>query len=56
MHTVENGEDVDLTKLSANYENNFDELKNVGTRYRYLFNKKDGHYVLEEYEIITDEE
>ena len=37
MHTTEDGEDVDLTKLSANYENNFDELKNVGTRYKYTF-------------------
>lgn len=56
MHTVEGGEDIDLTKLSANYENNFDDLKNIGTRYSYTFSKKDGHYVLEEYEIINEEE
>ena len=56
MHTTSSGEDIDLTKLSANYENDFDELKNVGTRYKYLFVKKDGHYVLEKYEIITEEE
>ena len=56
MHTTSYGEDIDLTKLSANYENDFDELKNVGTRYKYLFVKKDGHYVLEKYEIITEEE
>lgn len=56
MHTVEGGEDIDLTKLSANYENNFDELKNVGTRYKYTFGKKDGHYILEKYEVISEEE
>ena len=56
MHTTEDGEDVDLTKLSANYENNFDELKNVGTRYKYTFAIKDGHYVLENYEVINDDE
>lgn len=56
MHTVEGGEDVDLTKLSANYENNFDELKNVGTRYKYIFGEKEGHYILEKYEVINEEE
>ena len=33
----------------------FDELKNVGTRYKYTFAKKDGHYVLEDYDVINDE-
>ena len=56
MHTTENGEDIDLTKLSANYENEFDNLKNTGTRYSYTFSKKDGHYVLEDYDVIGDEE
>lgn len=56
MHTTENGEDIDLTKLSANYENNFDKLKNIGTRYSYTFVKKDGHYVVEDYEVIGNEE
>ena len=37
MHTTEDGEDIDMTKLEANYENNFDELKNTGTRYKYIF-------------------
>ncbi len=56
MHTTESGQDIDLTKLSANYENQFDDLKNIGTRYSYTFSKKDGHYVLEKYEVINDEE
>lgn len=55
MHTTEDGEDIDLTKLSANYENNFDKLKNTGTRYSYTFVKKDGHYVVEDYEVIGDD-
>lgn len=55
MHTTNHGEDIDLTKLSANYENNFDKLKNTGTRYSYTFGKKDGHYVLEKYEVIDNE-
>lgn len=56
MHTTEHGEDIDLDKLSAWYENNFSTLKNNGTRYRYTFGKKDGHYVLEKYEVIDEEE
>ncbi len=56
MHTTDKGEDIDLTKLSANYENDFDNLKNVGTRYSYVFSEKNGHYILEKYEVISDEE
>ena len=55
MHTTEDGEDVNLTKLIADYDNNFDTLKNTGTRYKYIFGQKDGHYVLEEYEVISAE-
>lgn len=56
MHTTDHGEDIDLTKLSVNYENNFDKLKNTGTRYKYTFGEEDGHYVLEKYEVINEEE
>lgn len=56
MHTTDDGEDVDLTKLSAAYENNFDKLKNTGTRYRYTFVKKGVRYVLEKYEVLGGEE
>lgn len=55
MHTTEDGEDIDMTKLEANYENNFDELKNTGTRYKYIFSEKNGHYVLEDYDVIEKE-
>ena len=55
MHKTENGEDIDLTKLKADYDNDFDKLKNTGDRYKYTFSKKDGHYVLEKYEVINEE-
>lgn len=54
MHTTENGEDINLTKLSADYENNFDNLKNTGTRYSYTFAKENGHYILEKYTVLSD--
>ena len=54
MHKTENGEDIDLTKLKADYDNDFDKLKNTGDRYKYTFGKKDGHYVLEKYEVISE--
>ena len=50
------GEDIDLTKLSAAYENNYDKLKNTGTRYKYTFVKKGVRYILEEYEVLGGEE
>ena len=56
MHMTNNGENIDMTKLSANYENNFDTLKNTGTRYSYTFGQKNGHYILERYEVINEEE
>ena len=56
MHTTDNGEDIDLTKLSAAYENNFDKLKNTGTRYRYTFVKEGVRYILEKYEVLGGEE
>ncbi len=56
MHTTDNGEDIDLTKLKAVYENNYDRYKNRGTRYKYTFVKKGIHYVLEKYEVISEEE
>ena len=56
MHTTDKGEDIDLTKITANYENNFSNLKNTGTRYSYTFGKKDGHYVVEKYDVISDED
>ena len=56
MHTTNYGEDVDLTKLSAAYENNYDKLKNTGTRYKYTFVKKGVRYILEEYEVLGGEE
>ena len=56
MHMTDNGEDIDLTKLSAAYENNYDKLKNTGTRYSYTFVKEGVNYILKEYEVINSEE
>lgn len=56
MHTTDHGEDIDLTKLSATYENNYDKLKNTGTRYKYTFVKDGVNYILKEYEVINNEE
>lgn len=46
---------LDTTKLIADYENNFDRLKNKGTRYQYTFSKKGLNYVLEKYDVINDD-
>ena len=43
---------LDMTKLKADYENNFDRLKNKGTRYQYTFSKNGLKYVLEKYNVI----
>ena len=43
---------LDMTKLMADYENNFDRLKNKGTRYQYTFSKNGLKYVLEKYDVI----
>ena len=56
MHMTDNGQDIDLTKLTAAYENNYDKLKNKGTRYKYIFVKDGVNYVLKEYEVISEEE
>ena len=55
MHKTEDGEDIDMTKLKTDYDNDFDKLKNIGTRYIYTFGKKDGHYILEKYEVVNEE-
>ena len=47
---------LDMTKLKADYENNFDRLKNKGTRYQYTFSKKGLNYVLEKYDVIGVED
>lgn len=46
---------LDMTKLKADYENNFDRLKNKGTRYQYTFVKNGLTYVLEKYDIIDND-
>ena len=46
---------LDMTKLKADYENNFDRLKNKGTRYQYTFVKNGIAYVLEKYEVIDND-
>ena len=43
---------LDMTKLKADYENNFDRLKNKGTRYQYTFVKNGLTYVLEKYDFV----
>lgn len=53
MHTTDNGEELDLVKVKANYENDFDRLKNKGTRYRYTFSKNGNSYYLEKYEVLS---
>lgn len=47
---------LDMTKLKADYENNFDRLKNKGTRYQYTFSKNGLNYVLEKYDVIGVED
>lgn len=47
---------LDMTKLKADYENNFIRLKNKGTRYQYTFFKNDLKYVLEKYDVIDNDE
>ena len=45
---------LDMTKLKTDYDNNYDRLKNKGTRYQYTFSKKGIDYVLEKYDVIDD--
>ena len=46
---------LDMTKLEADYENNFGRLKNKGTRYQYTFVKNGLSYVLEKYDVIDND-
>lgn len=50
--TSESGQVLDVTKLQSDYENDFDKLKNKGTKYRYTFVKDGKKYYLEKYEVI----
>lgn len=50
------GEEFNLNKLISDYDNDFDKLKNKGTRYRYTFDVKDNNYILEKYEVLSNEE
>lgn len=45
---------LDMTKLTTDYENNYDRLKNKGTKYQYTFSKNGLKYVLEKYDVISD--
>lgn len=45
---------LDMTKLKTDYENNYDRLKNKGTRYQYTFSKKGLDYVLEKYDVLEE--
>lgn len=56
MHMTDNGNDIDLTKLSAVYENNYDKLKNTGTRYQYTFVKEGVRYILKDYKVINEDD
>ena len=47
---------IDTTKLISDYENNFDKLKNKGTRYQYTFEKQGKSYVLIKYEVLGNVE
>lgn len=47
---------LDMTKLKADYENNYERLKNKGTRYQYTFSKRGLNYVLEEYDVLGNDE
>lgn len=55
MHTTDNGEEIDLVKLKANYENDYDNLKNKGIKYRYTFGVKGNSYYLERYEVLDED-
>ena len=47
---------LDMTKIRADYENNFDRIKNKGTRYQYTFSKKGLNYILERYDVLESNE
>lgn len=55
MKMTNDGQDIDITKVKANYDNNFDKLKNKGVKYRYTFVFEDNSYYLEKYEVIESE-
>ena len=46
------GQTIDMTKLTTDYENNFEKIKNKGTQYQYTFEKKGTSYILKKYEIL----
>ena len=51
----DNGPVLDMSKITTDYENNFEKLKNKGNKYRYTFSKKGKKYYLEKYEDIEIE-
>ena len=49
-----NGQVLDVTKVTSDYENDFDKIKNKGTRYQYTFVKDGKKYYLEKYLVLGE--
>ena len=45
---------IDMTKLTSDFEENFDKLKNRGVRYQYTFIRDGKKYYLEKYEVLNN--
>lgn len=48
----DSGNVIDMTKLTTDYNNEFNKIKNKGTRYQYTFKKDGKKYILEKYEVL----
>ena len=51
----ESGRVLDVTKVTSDYENDFDKLKNKGTRYKYTFIKNGKKFHLKKYVVIEEQ-